>query len=122
MSIQPIKCASNEFTKDPFYLIQSNGPDRRYVVYLNQKIRIRTLLAGFINQSPEYVQIKIAERKSEEDKIMWFGLAKKSSLHHCMTEYEDVIFHYGFHYLNAPFFTNNVSGAYVGSARESTFW
>ena len=51
MSDKPIKAISKDFTTEPFYLIQSNGKDKRYVVSLRDKLRIRTLLAGFINQS-----------------------------------------------------------------------
>jgi len=110
MSNQPIKVASNEFTNEPFYLIQSNGTERRYVVSLRDKVRVRTLLAGFINQSKNEIQIKIRDSDNPEKPIDYSGSLGKAKLHELMTKHEDVIFHNGYHDL---MFRNPNSGDYV---------
>lgn len=110
MSNQPIKATSKEFTTDPFYLIQSNGSDKRYVVSLKDKVRIRTLLAGFINQSKSSIQIKVRDLDNPEKPIEYNGELDKSTLHRLMTQHEDVIFHYGYHEL---MLRNPDSGNYI---------
>ena len=97
MSSRPIKSASRDFTKEPFHLVQENGNDKRYVVYLKDKIRIRTLLSGFINQANNEVQVKIRDLDNQEKPIDYSGSLNKSALHKIMTEYEEVIFHNGYH-------------------------
>lgn len=110
MSSQPIKAASKEFTTQPFYLIQSNGLDKRYVVSLRDKIRIRTLLAGFINQSKHSVQIKMRDLDNPNQPVDYSGELSKSRLHELITVHEDVIFHNGYHDL---MFRNPDTGDYL---------
>lgn len=97
MSNQPIKSASDKFTKDSFYLVQTEGNEKRYVVSLRDKVRIRTLLAGFINQSLKNVLVKIRNFEDQENPRDYSGSVEKSKMHKVMTKYEDVIFHNGFH-------------------------
>ncbi len=110
MSNQPIKAASKEFTKEPFYLIQSNGTDKRYVVSLSDNVSVRTLLAGFINQSKKEIQIKIRDLDNPENPIDYSGSLAKSKLHELMTKHEDVILYNGYHDL---MFRNPDSGDYL---------
>lgn len=110
MTNQPIKTVAKEFTNEAFYLIQSNGMDKRYVVSLRDKIRIRTLLAGFINQSENEIQIKIRDLDNPDNPIDYFGLLGKLKLHELMTKHEDVIFHNGYHDLMLK---NSNSGDYI---------
>ena len=110
MSYQPIKAAAKEFTNEPFYLIQSNGKDKRYVVSLSDKIRIRTLLAGFINQSTNEIQIKIRDLDNREKPVEYSGMINKSKLHDLMTMHEYVIFHNGYHDLMMK---NSDTGDYI---------
>jgi len=97
MDNQPIKAVSKEFTNGPFHLVQSNGADKRYEVFLKDKIRIRTLLAGFINQAKGLVQIKVRDLDDPENPVDYSGELDKSELHRLMTRHEDVIFHNGCH-------------------------
>lgn len=99
MSNQPIKATSKEFTNEPFHLIQLNGTDKRYVVSLRDKVRVRTLLAGFINQSRNDVQTKIRDLDNPEKPVNYSGTLSKAKLHDLMTKHEDVIFHNGYHEL-----------------------
>ena len=69
MGSQPIKAVSKEFTDEPFHLIQSNGSSKRYVVSLKDKVRIRTLLAGFINQSKDEIEIKIRDVENPDNQF-----------------------------------------------------
>jgi hypothetical protein len=97
MSNRPIKAASAAFTSAPFYLIQASGTDKRYVVSLGDKVRIRTLLAGFVNQAAEAVQVKIRDLDNRDEPVDYYGRVNRSALHSLMTKYEDVIFHDGHH-------------------------
>ena len=97
MNNPPIKATSKEFISNPFYLIQSKGADKRYVISLRDKIRIRILLAGFINQTKNEIEIKIRDLDNPEKPIDYFGVLSKSKLHELMTKHEDVIFHNGYH-------------------------
>ena len=110
MSNKPIKAASKEFTDKPFYLIESNGAEKRYVVSLIDKTKIRTLLAGFINQSKHSVEIKVIDLDSPDHPTDYSGELSKSRLHELMTEHEDVIFHNGYHDL---MFRNPDTGDYI---------
>ena len=93
----PIKAIAEEFTKEPFYLIQQNGNNKRYVVSLKNKMSIRILLAGFINQSEDLVEVKIRNVENEKRPMEYSGIVNKSKLHSLMTEHESVIFHHGYH-------------------------
>ncbi len=110
MSNRPIKAASKEFNNEPFYLIQSNGQEKRYVVALRDKIRIRTLLAGFINQATNEIQLKISDLDNPSRPVDYFGSSSKSKLHELMTKHEDVIFHNGYYDL---MLRNPDSGDYI---------
>lgn len=97
MTDKPIKAASKYVSSKPFYLIQAHNSDRRYIVWLRDKIRIRTLLAGFINRAVSKADVKIRIFESPEEFIDYSGLVEKSALHLLMTKYEDVLFHNGYH-------------------------
>ena len=97
MSDQPIKAASREASSQPFYLMQTNGTDKRYIAWLRDKIRIRTLLAGFINQSGSAVDVKIRDFTDSMEGADYQGEVLPSALHQLMTRYEDVLFHNGYH-------------------------
>ena len=97
MNNAPIKCASKDFTKASFYLIESYDEGKRLVASLGDKIHIRTLLTGFINEATETVEIKIRDFDNVENPIDYDGLIDIESLHKIMADFEDVIFHNGYH-------------------------
>jgi len=110
MNNLPIKATSREFTKEPFFLIQSNGTEKRYVVSLRNKIRIKILLSGFINQSKNEIQIKIRDFESYDKPIDYIGSLSKIKLHELMTKHEETIFHNGNHVLMLK---NSESGDFI---------
>lgn len=67
------------------------------MVSLSDPIRIRILLAGFINQSENDIQVKIRDLDNPEKPMDYSGALNKSTLHDLMTKHEDVIFHNGYH-------------------------
>lgn len=97
MDNRPIKATAKTANQECFYLIQTNGADKRYVIWLRDKIRIRTILAGFINKAVLTVEVKIRDFNDFKDGIDYFGSVAKSELHQLMTKYEDVLFHNGYH-------------------------
>lgn len=110
MSDQPIKATSKEFTSAPFYLVQSNGSDKRYVVSLRDSFSIRLLLAGFINRCQKEVQLKVRDLDLPEKPIDYSAVLLKNELHALMTKHEEVIFHNGYHDL---MIRNPDSGEYM---------
>ncbi len=97
MNNPPIKAASKDFYPQPFYLLQTNGDDQRYVVSLRDKTRIRTLIAGFINQAAVVAEVKVRVFDGDEDFVDYAGLVATSKLHELLTKHEEVVFHNGYH-------------------------
>ena len=97
MNRLPIKTAANGYSKDPFYLIQTNGPEKRYVVSLRDKEKIKTIMTGFIEQMKNRVQIKIADLYVIDEPEEYYGELDKFRLFELMTEFEEVIFHHSHH-------------------------
>lgn len=95
----PIKAQPRKFTKQQFYLIQTNSTEKRFVISITDKLTLRILMAGFINEVKNYIQIKIIDLNNTEKPKVYYGTSDKSKLHKLMTKYEDVIFHNGFHEL-----------------------
>ena len=110
MNSLPIKCTSNNYKKDPFYLIQTNEDGKRYVVSLNDTFRIRILLSGFIDTSKTTVNITIRSLDEVLDWNVYSGKLSRDRLHALITEFEDVIFHNGRHDL---IIQNSDSGDYL---------
>lgn len=94
---KPIKCASYEFTKSPFYVIQSNGNDRRFIASFPDVQKIKQFLTLFIEQTLDEIQIKIADYDDANRPLEYEGQSSKSELQTTLEKYEDVVFHDGFH-------------------------
>lgn len=97
MTEKPIKCAANGFVKNPFYLIQSNGEEKRFVASFQDKKGIQHFLNEFIGQS-EKIQIKIRDFDDPENPIDYNGQASQLKVKEILDKYE-FIFHNGFHVL-----------------------
>lgn len=96
---KPIKCASKDFKASPFYLIQSNGTDKRFVASFQDGPKIKEFLNLFIDQTLDGLQIKIREFDDKENPIDFDGQATKIKLKTTLDKYEEVVFHDGFHAL-----------------------
>lgn len=97
MNSLPIKCTSNNYRNEPFYLIQTNEDGKRYVVSLSDTFRIRILLSGFIDNIKNNCQLKIRSLDEDLNLIVYTGKQSRDRLHALITEFEDVIFHNGRH-------------------------
>lgn len=97
MTDKPIKCASKDFKTSPFYLIQSNGSDKRFVASFQDGKKIKQFLTFFIDQSLGDLQIKVRDFDDKENPIDFEGLATKSKLKPTLDKYEEVVFHDGYH-------------------------
>lgn len=96
-AMKPIKAVAKESSNEPFYLIQSNGLDKRYVVSLRDKVTIKALFGAFINQSEDTIQVKIIDFEEYEGPIDYSGEISKGKLHELMIKHEEVLFHNGYH-------------------------
>jgi hypothetical protein len=96
-SEQPIKSASNAFKSTPFYLIQSNGPDKRFVAYFENKQNIRSFLLSFVNNAVDKLQIKIRDFDNPDNPRDFEGDVSKQQLRSVLDKYEELIFHDGYH-------------------------
>ena len=97
MSFKPFKCAAKDFNKNPFYLIQKNEDKKRFVVSLKDKLSIRIILAGFINEISQKIEIKIRDFENKENPIDYSGMLEKNELHKFMLDFENAIFNDGAH-------------------------
>ena len=94
---KPIKCASMDFKASPFYLIQSNGTDKRFVVSFQDGPKIKEFLTFFIDQTLDRLKIKIRDFDDKENPIDFDGQATKIKLKTSLDKYEEVVFHDGYH-------------------------
>ncbi|MEJ1240311.1 hypothetical protein WBG78_19370 [Chryseolinea sp. T2] len=91
------KCTSNSYSREPFYLLQADDNCRRYTVQLNDQFRIRILLSGFIESLTAIVEIRIKSYEDPFNPIVYSGNQERSRIQALMTEFEEVIFHNGYH-------------------------
>jgi hypothetical protein len=94
---KPIKCAAKGFKKSPFFLIQSNGEEKRFVASFQDGQKIKQFLILFIDQSQDELQIKICDFDDKENPVDFEGHATKSKLKAILDKYEEVVFHDGYH-------------------------
>jgi len=97
MPNEPMKCSAAEFRQTPFYVMQTDGNSKRYVVSLRDIPNIKKLLTTFINAAPNPVQIKIRDFDDLEHPVDYVGSVNKAILLPLMTQFEEVIFGNGFH-------------------------
>ena len=88
------KCASKEAPKDPFYLIQSNGSDKRYVISLHDPEKIKLLLFNFIRKS-RYLDLKVRDMKSPENPTDYVGMLRRKKLLSILEKYDEFLFDNG---------------------------
>lgn len=94
---KPIKCVSKDFKTSPFYLIQSNGSDKRFVASFQEGQKIKQFLTLFIEETSDELQIKIRDFDDKENPIDFEGQTAKSKLKHTLEKYEEVVYHDGYH-------------------------
>jgi hypothetical protein len=92
----PIKCASRDFTKDPFYLVQKNGSEQRFVASFGNKEKIKLFLLEFIKNENE-LQVKIRDLDNADSPVDHDGRVTKQKLTEALNRFEEVIFHDGYH-------------------------
>ena len=93
----PIKAYSKENSKGSFYVIQSNGNDLRYVISLNDIIKVKALIYSFIDKSKKYIQIKIRDFTNKDKPKVFTGEIIKKRLLKIIIKHKEFIFHNGFH-------------------------
>lgn len=93
---KPIKCASQEYKAAPFFLIQSNGSDKRFVVSFQDVEKIKLFFSSFLNSSKRF-QVKIRDYKDYENPIDFSGATSQGKLAEILISYRDIIFHDGYH-------------------------
>ena len=94
---KPIKCASKDFKTSPFYLIQSNGADKRFVVSFQDAEKIKLFLSSFVEGADTELQIKIRDFDDHENPIDFDGDVTETKFKTVLDKYEEVIFHDGYH-------------------------
>ena len=94
---KPIKCASKGFKAAPFFLIQSNGAEKRFVVSFQNADNIKSFLLNFIENSKQDLQIKICDFDDRENPEYFSGEITKSKLINILENYSDLVFHDGYH-------------------------
>ena len=92
---RPIKADSADFTKDEFYLIQTSGPDQRYVASFQDKSKIHRFMTDFINKVEDEVEVRIIEFDESQQPIQFSGIIQKTELLSIVAIHDEVIFHHG---------------------------
>jgi hypothetical protein len=92
---KPIKAESADFTTIPFYLIQTNGPDKRYVASLQDKSKLLQFMQNFIQEMESVAEVRIVELDDVEDPVQYSGVVEKSELLRIIETHDEVIFHHG---------------------------
>ncbi len=96
-SNKPIKCVSKDFTSNPFFLIQYNGFQKRFLASFQNKENIKQFLTLFIDQSVDELQVKIYDIEDSACPKEYEGVTTKAKLKDALQQYEEVVFHNGFH-------------------------
>lgn len=94
---KPIKCASKDFKVNPFYLIQTNGSDKRFVASFQDEIKLKLFFIEYIDSSDTELQVKIRDFSDHENPVDFDGEATKAKLKSALDKYEEVVFHDGYH-------------------------
>jgi len=110
MSSLPIKCAARGYAPGPFYLVQSNGNEKRYVAGFTDKDRIKLFLFAFIDGVTDEVLVRIVDGPGDDDPVGYTGPVDKALLKRMIDKHELVIFHDGMHDL---MIRDAVSGDYL---------
>jgi hypothetical protein len=97
MDTQPIKCASRDFTKSPFYLIQINNSEKRYVVSFQDIEKIRSFILHFAGKAKGDLQIKIRDFSDRGNPVDYTGTVTLEKLKEVLEAYEELLFHNGYH-------------------------
>lgn len=94
---KPIKCASTDFTSKPFYLIQYNELEMRFVASFQDKEKIKQFLTMFIEGGTDELHVKICNLEDSQNLKEYEGVVKQSKLKDTLNKYEEVVFHHGLH-------------------------
>lgn len=100
MSINnPIKCFSGKYKASPFYLIQSNGADQRYVASFQKVQTINDFILHFAATASGKLQLKIRDLDDRDLQKEFLGILTKSELSTLLETFQSLIFHDGYHEL-----------------------
>lgn len=100
MSTQrPIKCASRDFKKSDFYLIERNGSDKRFIASFMNAETIARLIKSFVEQCDKDIRVKICDLADQSNPTDIGGSVDKNLFLSALEKYNDVIFHDGYHEL-----------------------
>lgn len=94
-STYPIKCASAEYKAAPFYLIQKNKSEKRYVISFQDIEKIRTFLFAFIDRTFGEIEVKLRDYDNSDEPIDYDGIVPAENLKFAISAYPEVVFHDG---------------------------
>jgi len=111
----PIKCASPTYKKAPFYTIQLNRKDKRYVAYLQDSEKMKSFILSYIEKDRDEkdggilkhffttqskgLHVSITDFKNTEKPLKYRGIVNKETLITAVEKYSTLIFTDGFHEL-----------------------
>ncbi len=96
---RPIKCSSPSYKADPFYFVEDEDGDKRFVVSIQDINNIQLLLTNFIAASDNDLEIKIRDHSENENPLDFWGLTTNKKLVELLELYHDFLFHDGYHVL-----------------------
>ncbi len=106
-TVKPVKCISDRYESEPFYLIQykyRNGIDyrdldTRYIAWFRNKATIKSFLKDFSNKTNKELQVRITDLANIDSPVSYEGFVAKSTLIDVLEEHAETIFHDGYHEL-----------------------
>jgi len=97
MSDRVIKCASVNYKVEPFFIIQTNGIDQRYVASFQNIEKLKKFMLDFNEKSSNENQIRFHHLLDAEKPDIYTGLISKENFVEMLDKYNDMIIYYGFH-------------------------
>lgn len=97
MAKETIKAAAKGYTNSPFYLLQKQASNQRYVISAYDKRLIEGLYKRFVNDCEAIVSVKIRDLDNPDFPVEYTGELEKVKLKVLLKKHEEVFFHHGFH-------------------------
>src|SRR5882757_9976093 len=93
----PIKSASADYKKEPFYFLQKGKVSQRYIAWFCDKEKIKRFLLAFISKASSGLEVKILDLTDAENPHLLKGEVSPAQIEKALDTHEEVIFHDGYH-------------------------
>ncbi len=96
---RPIKCAAAGYNRKPFYVIDRQKQETRYVVSFQDGVNIKQFLLHFMDESIGRLEVRIIDHGDYQNPITYTGFAANEQIQTLIEKYEDLVLYDGGHEL-----------------------